>query len=74
MANIQTERARCRSRCRRRLNEFSREGDVIRCEHGRIIYCYCLNGSPPVRWQYLNRILNPIRYRRAVRALSGADQ
>lgn len=65
-ANILTVRQQCRLRCPART-EGPRVGDVRRCEHGRLwLYRW---GAFINYWSRLRPWLNPLAYRRAVRAL-----
>lgn len=73
-ANIRTSRERCSRECSRTHWDRtpSSDDDVRRCEHGRIWWC-TPNQSPFStirRWEPLSRFWTPIKYRRAVRALS----
>src|SRR5688500_157924 len=51
------------------LHCFNREGDVRRCVHGRVMVGVDVPGSGGVYWVDLSPVFNPIRYRRAVKAL-----
>lgn len=72
-ANIRTPRQRCLRGCATTHWEHypASTDDVRRCEHGRIWWCppqspYCTIA----RWESLSRFWTPIKYRRAVRAIS----
>ena len=45
-------------------------GDVRRCEHGRVMIGYERPGLIPAEWADLSPVFDPIKYRRAVRALA----
>lgn len=73
MPNIMTKRQEHHEYCHypaHELNEWGRVGDVRRCEHGVIQIGYEVRGTIPPYWRDLHWFWNPVRYRRAKRALS----
>lgn len=50
--------------------DWGRPGDVLRCEHGHIMLGYEVPGCTSAYWQTLSPVFNPIKYRRARRALT----
>lgn len=67
-------------RCSLTDDYSGKPGDVRRCKHGRIMYCYQSNGGVIGSmgygamysfWREMSPIFDPIRYRKAKRALQG---
>lgn len=69
-ANIATERMRCADGCSKTKRDVTagRVGDVRRCEHGRLWQWGARGGYMDI-WSRLSWGIEPIKYRRAVRAL-----
>lgn len=82
MTNIGAPHLYGHARCWQTDDYSGKPGDVKRCEHGRIMYCYQRggvigrmgHGSMFSFWRPLNPVFEPFRYRKAKRALEATSR
>jgi hypothetical protein len=75
MNRILTPKQECEADCPKGDHPWTKKGEVVRCEHGAYHYAWRYI-SYERRWDKncwirLSRFWYPIRYRRAVKVLSG---
>lgn len=72
-ANIRTAQEECVDKCMRYIDGYAEIGDVERCEHGAIYYCWRTWGSGRYsNWRRLSKFWDRRKYWAAVARLVAA--